>query len=280
MRFILFLLLIPSISNSQNTFPSSGNAGIGTTSPSEKLHVVASGDAPVLIESTGSSSTGFIKMKEATSGGAREWWFGPNMVSADGSFQLYDNTAAQNRLTVNTSGNVGIGTTSPGSRLTINGDLGIQESGIQKYHLDYYNGGFNIAESNVLDYRLFIKDGGNVGIGTNNPQTKLAVNGDISSKKIKVTQTGWSDYVFYPDYKLRSLKQVEKFVKKYKHLPEVPSATEEEKNGLDLGDNQATLLKKIEELTMYMIDLNKEVQNLKHENALLKKKVAAIKTKQ
>ncbi|MGN6490409.1 MAG: hypothetical protein ACTHLE_00320 [Agriterribacter sp.] len=121
----------------------------------------------------------------------------------------------------------------------------------------------------VLDYAKMARDrfyymGGNVGIGTTNPQAKLAVNGDIFSTKVKVTQTGWPDYVFYPNYKLPPLKEVEKFIQQYKHLPDVPSASEVEKNGLDLGNNQALLLKKIEELTLYIIEqdkINKEQDN-------------------
>jgi hypothetical protein len=132
----------------------------------------------------------------------------------------------------------------------------------------------------VLDYAKIARDrfyymGGNVGIGTANPQAKLSVNGDIFSKKVKVTQTGWSDYVFYPNYKLPTLKEVEEFVKRYQHLPGVPSAADVEKDGLDLGDNQATLLKKIEELTLYIIDISKKVDKLSEENEALKKKLAA-----
>ncbi|MBO9205411.1 MULTISPECIES: hypothetical protein [Niastella] len=104
---------------------------------------------------------------------------------------------------------------------------------------------------------------GSVGIGTVNPQAKLAVNGDIYSKKVKVTQTGWPDYVFHTTYRLRPLSEVEQFIKLHHHLPEVPSAADVKKDALDVGDNQATLLKKIEELTLYIISLNKEVEGLK-----------------
>jgi hypothetical protein len=75
------------------------------------------------------------------------------------------------------SGNTGFGTVSPTHRVTINGALAIQQSEATKYHLDYYNGGLNICETGVADYRFFIKDGGNVGIGTSNPTAKLHVNG-------------------------------------------------------------------------------------------------------
>ncbi len=109
---------------------------------------------------------------------------------------------------------------------------------------------------------------GNVGIGitvTTDPDYKLFVDKGIKTKKIKVTQAVWPDYVFHQQYKLPSLIEVEKFIKANNHLPDVPSAEEIEKDGLNLGDNQAVLLKKIEELTLYIIDLNKksEEQNKK-----------------
>lgn len=106
----------------------------------------------------------------------------------------------------------------------------------------------------------------NVGIGTINPQAKLAVNGDVLAKKVKVTLSGWSDYVFNASYRLRPLSEVEQYIKQYGHLPEVVSAAEVEKNGLDVGDNQATLLKKIEELTLYVIELEKRMKELEVKN--------------
>lgn len=102
---------------------------------------------------------------------------------------------------------------------------------------------------------------------------KLAVKGSVYTKKLKVTQSSWADYVFQPQYKLLTLKEVEAFIQKNKHLPDVPSENEVKKSGLDVGDNQAVLLKKIEELTLYLIELNKKVDKLSEENDQLKKKL-------
>ncbi|MBN9297727.1 MAG: hypothetical protein J0I41_11975 [Filimonas sp.] len=121
--------------------------------------------------------------------------------------------------------------------------------------------------------------GGNVGIGTFNPTEKLSVDGNIRSRKVIVTQTGWSDYVFDPSYKLPSLDSVAAFVQENKHLPEVPSAATVIKEGLDVGEMQKLLLQKIEELTLYVIDLKKENSEMKKENAALKQRVEKIETK-
>lgn len=102
---------------------------------------------------------------------------------------------------------------------------------------------------------------GNVGIGTNSPSEKLSVNGNISAKKLIVTQTGWSDYVFKSSYNLRPLSEVADYIRVYRRLPDIPSAKEVEEKGIDLGDTQALLLKKIEELTLYIIRQQKQLDD-------------------
>jgi hypothetical protein len=103
---------------------------------------------------------------------------------------------------------------------------------------------------------------------------RLLVKGGMITEKIKVataTTGDWSDYVFDDDYKKMSLESVEAYVKENKHLPNVPSTEEMMKNGNDLGKTDAKLLEKIEELTLYMIEMNKEIKALKMENAKLRK---------
>jgi hypothetical protein len=102
---------------------------------------------------------------------------------------------------------------------------------------------------------------------------KLTTDGIFISRKIKVTLDGWSDYVFDSTYKLRPLMDVEHFIKLHKRLPDVPSEKDIVSGGLDVGGNQAVLLKKIEELTLYIIDINKRLEKLSEENAELKKEV-------
>lgn len=113
---------------------------------------------------------------------------------------------------------------------------------------------------------------GKVAIGTSNfPSSiggadisgyKLFVQGGILSDEVRV-RTGWADYVFADNYKLKPLSEVENFIKENKHLPNVPSAQEVEKQGLNIGDMVRIQQEKIEELTLYIIQLQKEIKELK-----------------
>lgn len=98
-----------------------------------------------------------------------------------------------------------------------------------------------------------------VGIGTQSPGAyKLAVNGKVRAKEI-VVETGWSDYVFDEGYDLKSLAEVKAFIAENGHLPDVPSADEVAERGIGVGENQATLLRKIEELTLHVIALEERL---------------------
>lgn len=116
--------------------------------------------------------------------------------------------------------------------------------------------------------RLTITFNGNVGIGTTNPGSyKLAVEGKIGAREVKVTlENPWADYVFDKSYKLRSIDELEKFTQKNNHLPGIPSSKEVKDNGgIDLGQMNLKLLEKVEELTLYVIQLKKENKEIKKE---------------
>jgi len=116
------------------------------------------------------------------------------------------------------------------------------------------------ANGNV---RLTVNGNGNVGIGTISPNEKLSVNGTIRSKEVRIEVAPWPDYVFEDSYELKDLSQVENYILQNGHLPNIPSAEEVSENGIALGEMNAKLLEKIEELTLYVIDLKKENQALK-----------------
>ncbi len=134
------------------TWTEDGNIGIGTSNPNYPLEVVASGTA-LRARCTGSG----IGVYGSSSTGYGAYFDGPEHFF---------------------SGQTGFGTTDPSHRITVNGSIAIQQSGTTKYHLNYYNNGFNISETSVADYRIYVKEGGNVGIGTSNPTQKLYVNGN------------------------------------------------------------------------------------------------------
>ena len=115
-----------------------------------------------------------------------------------------------------------------------------------------------IFKTNNIEW-LRVLENGNVGIGVEAPTVKLAVKGSIKAMKLIVTSTPWADYVFHKSYQLPSLSEVERYIKENHHLRDVPTTAEVELNGINVGENEAVLLRKVEELTLYLIDQNKRI---------------------
>lgn len=109
---------------------------------------------------------------------------------------------------------------------------------------------------------LFVSSGRNVGIGTTSPDHKLDVNGTIRAKEV-IVESDWSDFVFEPDYRLRPLSEVESHIAERGHLPDVRSASEIAADGLSVGEAQRVMMQKIEELTLYMIEKDKQIEALR-----------------
>jgi hypothetical protein len=144
-------------------------------------------------------------------------------------------------------------------------------------YMEFTNGGFRFygnsghvntdgvtldGGGNNLNLFAVIASNGDVGIGTATPREKLSVNGKIRAHEVKVETANWPDYVFEDNYKRKTLAEIEKFIKTNKHLPEVPSAKEVEKNGLELGEMNKILLKKIEELTLHLIEKDNRLRKI------------------
>ncbi|ELR73392.1 hypothetical protein C900_04244 [Fulvivirga imtechensis AK7] len=256
-----------------------GNVGIGITSPTEKLHVAgnikATGNitGAALSVSQGSFSGNVNLAKNLSVTGTSD--FTGKVTTRD--LTVLNTLELKNGLTLGNA--LGIGVATPEATLHVAGDgkfegnitavkLIVQDLEVANLDLGAQNGEIRFGED------MFV--GGSVGIGTELIDGyKLSVNGKIrASDDIKVYPSSqWSDFVFEEDYNLRPLEEVEAFIKENKHLPEVPSAQEVEGSGIDLGAMDARLLQKIEELTLYMIEIKKENEKLKAEVEVLKKKL-------
>lgn len=129
---------------------------------------------------------------------------------------------------------------------------------------------YDIYAADAGTYNYFA---GNVGVGTLSPQYPLSVNGTVQAKEVLVN-TGWSDYVFAPGYRLAPLSEAAAYVQAHHHLPEIPSAAEVQEKGISLGEMQAKLLAKIEELTLHMIAADEKISKLEEQNRELQERVA------
>lgn len=118
---------------------------------------------------------------------------------------------------------------------------------------------------------------GQVGIGTNSPTAELTVNGDIHAKEIRVYTAAGADFVFDKDYDLLELDELEKFVTTNQHLPDIPSEKKMIEDGLHLGQMDIRLLQKVEELTLYLIEMNKKLEKVETENKQLQKEIKSLK---
>lgn len=133
---------------------------------------------------------------------------------------------------------------------------------------------FTVQDENDDVYVIMPKESTHVCIGTSNAVDgsdtyKLSVAGKVRAYEVKVYNT-WADYVFEEDYNLKPLTEVEEFIAENGHLPNVPSAAEVEEKGIELGEMTKIQQEKIEELTLYLIQQDKENQQLKEELKELK----------
>lgn len=232
--------------------------GIGTTNPASKLHVVGGHVAASIDEGL----SGFVQL---WSDNSLIWKSGNNNGGL--RFGSASNLGAGNyseKMKITDAGNLGIGTSNPRGKTDIWGGslyvTGTDQSGTL---VAGSQAGVAYLGCNTLTNSIAINYLGQVGIGTinvNDAGFKLFVETGIRTRKVKVDQAAWPDYVFHASYNLRPLSELEQYIQQHHHLPEVPSAAEVEKEGLDLGDNQAALLKKIEELTLYVIEQNKKLE--------------------
>ena len=145
--------------------------------------------------------------------------------------------------------------------------------GIEYVSTDSEGYGLNFWKVGGFNYALFLQNNGNIGIGTKSPAYKLDVIGTIRAREILVdlNGVGGADFVFDTDYRLRPLSEVQSFIAENKHLPEIQSAKDMQQNGVSVNELQFQLLQKIEELTLYIIDQDRQIKDLQQKVEQLQK---------
>ncbi|SHI47916.1 shufflon system plasmid conjugative transfer pilus tip adhesin PilV [Aquimarina spongiae] len=268
-----------------------GKVGIRTTSPDETLHVngttTITADIGVPTSNHWQTGSHTLELQNSDQGevvlsfhragysnaAIKHPASGGIAFSANGFYN-------QTHMHLKSNGYLGIGTSNPGSKMEISNSNNLRlwlnkndqssisfvpNNGNSIFHINHgLNNDLKISHGATVGAVsiMTIKNSGSIGIGTNNPDAKLAVNGNIHTKEVKVDLVGWPDYVFEDSYQLPTLSQVEKHIKEKGHLQNIPSAKEVAKNGIKLGEMNKLLLEKIEELTLYTIDQEKEIKAL------------------
>lgn len=223
-----------------------GNLGIGVSNPAERLDI--QGNIRV--------SDGIVADNTKSK----------TLSVEDGNFS--NQLKVKNLFTVD--GLTGLGVSSPQEKLDVGGNIKTSGSFIGQ-DLQVRTGAFSdditVSRNMAVEGNALFK--GNLGIGTENLDGyTLSVDGKIrASGDIRVYPAGeWADYVFAEEYALRPLREVAAYINHHKHLPDLPSATEVQQEGIQLGEMDARLLQKIEELTLYIIQLEQENRQAKNEN--------------
>lgn len=236
-----------------------GDVGIGTITPLAKLHIPTGQDADLT-----TTNNGYVMLGAGTS---------TSLLLDNNEIMVRSNYTTPGTLSIQNDG----GEVAIGARTTINkAGEALALNGNNPQMNFYQNGAFRsfIQQSanelyvGVNAGNLHLDATGQVAIGSVQPSAsayKLTVTGKVICEelKVKLVANPWPDYVFASDYKLKSLSEVEQFIAKHKHLPNIPSAEEVKENGIEVGDMQKKMMEKIEELTLYIIDLQKQLDEVK-----------------
>ncbi|URC11273.1 hypothetical protein [Flavobacterium sp. B183] len=222
-----------------------------------KYHITNYGNGANFIDANITSSTSFIAgWRDATNSGS--CWCIIIWLKGGGTTYYY-----QSNYAINPTIHDGIQNSLPYNEQ--NGPSHTYKTSIDEYAIT--SGSFQNTNASFM---------ANVGIGITDPKNRLDVNGIIHSKEVKIDLTGWSDFVFKKDYDLPTLEEVEKHITEKGHLENIPSEEEVLKNGINVGEMNAKLLQKIEEMTLYMIEQNKKINTQSKEIESLKSLVLRV----
>ncbi len=212
-----------------------------------------------------------------------------NNISAQTLFVPNGSSGISNTILGNN--NIGIGTNNPWARLSVVGNLMLHNGSDNMFYDLTYTDGLPIPGHATI-YQTISRWGGEFiwRVGSSSGTTEimklsannsnlLRLDGEFRARTVRVTQNIWADYVFEPNFKLRSLQEVENFINTHKHLPDVPAQKEIKDKGLDVGEMQKIQMQKIEELTLYLIEQSKQIQALQEENKALLKRLETLETK-
>lgn len=336
-------LMLPLMATGQNTYPATGNVGLGTNSPLTNLHIQAPDTPYLMLRAVGYTNSpavltrkgGIIFNQENTDKTAAIQFAVPPgshmpgiLFSTKPSYNMPGSGMKDwyDRMFIHPNGNIGIGTAAPGSLFNTNqgtypsysasdkvlnihaaGSASVLELSRDAGSVDgakigavYFTNTLNQIDAHRQVAGIWAENAGspaypvlsggrvvfmtkslnggvqskmiydergnlNIGMAPNTKSYRLAVEGTIGARKVKVTQETWADFVFQPGYQLPSLQEVELYIRQHQHLPDIPSEKEVQKEGVDLGEMNRKLLQKVEELTLHVIDLNKRVKSLEKE---------------
>jgi hypothetical protein len=240
-----------------------GDVGIGpVTNPLTKLHIQGGQDAGL-----SSSANGYMMMGFGTAGGTN-LIIDNNEIIVRSGYSTAGNLYLQNNggdLTIGARTTINKG----GEALKLDGNdpaINLYDNGVQKGYIWQTGNNLQIGTSDAVGKVIINTNKMQISTSLNLPDGyRLGVGGKILCEevRVKLQSSGWPDYVFSDDYKLMSLQDLGKFIQQHKHMPNIPAAKEIDANGLELGDMQKRLMEKIEELTLYILKQQQEIDALK-----------------
>jgi len=270
---------------STNPIYRTGNVGLGTSAPVSLLHLEASADDLITLQTNDDQ---WLYINWLDKSGVRRAWTGlhGNLNTYDfyvengtdgfrfrnGKVAIGDVASLKAKLHIHAPTG---GSSNPG-HIQLNGEDASLRIGLANEYSWIQSHGSRPLRINPIGNDVYFALSSNrIGIGTTSTPEKLSVNGRVLANEI-IVRTGWADFVFEEDYDLPTLEEVEAHIRARGHLPGIPTAEEVEETGVHVGENQKRLLQKIEEMTLYVIDIKKRLDRVEAENRALRQRLSDL----